>query len=133
MFEWNAKYATGICSIDAQHQTLFQLASKLHQAMSAGQGKAITGAILERLLQYTASHFAHEERLMRTNDYPDLPAHKAQHDALTKQVQDFHTKFQAGQITLTVELMHFLNQWLIDHIHGCDLKYVPLLSSKAVA
>ena len=42
--------------------------------MSTGQGKAVSGRILDRLVQYTASHFSHEERLMRLYDYPDLAA-----------------------------------------------------------
>jgi hemerythrin len=133
MFEWNNGYTTGIGSIDAQHQTLFQIANRLHEAMIAGQGKAVLGPILERLVQYTAGHFAHEERLMRLHDYPDLAAHKAQHDALTRQVREFQSKFQSGQATMTVQLLHFLKNWLTEHIKGSDLKYAPFLVNKAVA
>jgi hemerythrin len=133
MFEWNNSYSIGIASIDAQHRTLFDLSAKLHQAMSAGQGKAAVGPILERLVQYTQAHFAHEERLMRLHDYPDLPAHKAQHDALTKQVADFNAKFKSGQAAITVQLLQFLKNWLVDHIRGCDMKYAPHLTARAVA
>jgi hemerythrin len=133
MFEWNNSYAIGIASIDAQHRTLFDLSAKLHQAMSAGQGKAAVGPILERLLQYTQAHFAHEERLMRIHDYPDFVAHKAQHDALTKQVADFSAKFKSGQGAITVQLLQFLKNWLVNHIKGTDMKYVPHLAAKAVA
>jgi hemerythrin len=133
MFEWNHSYSIGIASIDAQHRTLFDLSAKLHQAMSAGQGKAAVGPILERLVQYTQAHFAHEERLMRLHDYPDLPAHKAQHDALTKQVADFNAKFKSGQAAITVQLLQFLKNWLVDHIRGCDMKYAPHLTARAVA
>jgi hemerythrin len=133
MFEWNNSYAIGIASIDAQHRTLFELSAKLHQAMSAGQGKAAVGPILERLLQYTKAHFAAEERLMRLHDYPDFPTHKAQHDALTKQVADFSAKFNSGQAAITVQLLQFLKNWLVDHIKGTDLKYVPHLAGKAIA
>ena len=86
MFEWQSKYGTGVGSVDAQHQTLFAAAEELYVAMSTGQGKAAVGRTLDRLVQYTATHFAHEERLMRLNDYPDLAAHKVQHDRLTAQV-----------------------------------------------
>jgi|SRR5581483_7423989 len=133
MFQWKASYATGINSIDAQHQTLFQIAGKLHEAMVAGKGRAVLGPILDRLVQYTAGHFAHEERLMRLCDYPQLAEHKAQHDALTKQVLDFQAKFQAGQATITVQLLHFLKNWLEQHIMGTDQKYAPCLANKAVA
>jgi len=133
MFEWNSSYVTGIGSVDAQHQTLFQIASKLHEAMTTGKGKAVLGSILNRLVQYTAGHFAHEERLMRLHDYPDLAAHKAQHDALTRQVLDFQANFESGQAAITVQLLHFLKNWLVEHMKGSDLKYVPFLANKAVA
>jgi len=133
MFEWNSSYAIGIASIDVQHRTLFELSAKLHQAMSAGQGKAVVGPILERLLEYTKAHFAHEERLLRLHDYPDFQAHKTQHDALTKQVVDFNAKFRSGHAAITVQLLQFLKNWLVDHIKGCDMKYAPHLAGKLVA
>jgi len=133
MFDWNNNYSVGITSIDAQHQNLFRLASELHGAMSAGQGKAACGRILDRLVQYTETHFAHEERLMRLNDYPELAAHKAEHDDLTKQVKQFQTDFQAGRTTITVQLLQFLKNWLERHIQGSDKRYAPCLKAKAVA
>jgi hemerythrin len=133
MFEWNSSYATGIGSIDAQHQALFQTAAMLHQGMVAGKGKAALGSILERLVRYTESHFAHEERLMSVHNYPGLAAHKVQHDTLCRQVREFQEQFQSGQATITVQLLHFLKNWLVEHIQGSDLKYAPFLAKKAVA
>lgn len=133
MFEWNPRYSVQIGSIDAQHQTLFQLAEQLYVAMSAGRGKSALARILDRLVQYTTVHFAHEERLMRLHDYPDLAAHKAQHDELTRQVRQFQADFNAGKTTMTVQLMHFLRDWLTGHIAGSDQKYAPFLREKLVA
>jgi hemerythrin-like metal-binding protein len=133
MFEWNPEYSVGIGSIDAQHQTLFRIAGELYAAMSAGQGKAAIGRILDRLVQYTATHFAHEERLMRLCDYPDLAVHRVQHQALTKQVQQFQADFQSGRAAVTVQLLQFLRTWLDTHIRGSDHKYAPCMVRKAVA
>ena len=133
MFEWNNSYSVGIGSIDAQHQNLFRLAAELYAAMATGQGKAACGKILDRLVQYTVSHFSHEERLMRLHDYPNLAAHKAEHDALTKQVQQFQSDFKAGHATITVELLQFLKSWLEHHIGSSDQQYAPFLIGKAVA
>jgi len=133
MFEWNPRYSVQIGSIDAQHQTLFHLAEELNTAMAAGRGKSALSRILDRLVQYTVVHFAHEERLMRLHDYPDLAAHSAQHEALTKQVQQFQAEFNAGTTAITVELMYFLRDWLTGHIAGSDQKYVPFLKEKLVA
>ena len=112
MFEWNQRYSVGIGSIDAQHQSLFAIAAELHSAMVTGQGKAASGKILDRLIQYTVSHFAHEERLMRLCDYPGMTAHKMQHDALTGKVRKFQSEFQAGRAAITVDMLQFLKSWL---------------------
>ncbi len=133
MFAWNSSYMTGIASIDAQHQNLFHIGAKLHDAMTAGKGKTVLSTILQRLLQYTEGHFAHEERLMRIHAYPDFEAHKAQHDALARQVREFQARLESGQATMTVQLLYFLKNWLVDHIQGSDLKYAPFLANKVVA
>jgi hemerythrin-like metal-binding protein len=131
MFEWSATYSVGVGSVDAQHQNLFALARELHAAMVAGQGKSALGRILDRLVSYTVVHFAHEERLMRLYDYPDMPAHKAEHDALTKQVVKFQEDFNAGRAAITVQLLQFLKDWLQKHIKGSDLKFAPHIKDRA--
>lgn len=132
MFEWKNEYSVGISSIDSQHQKLFAIARELYTAMSAGRGKAALALILDRLVQYTTAHFGHEERLMRLNDYADFAQHKAQHDALTKQVLTFQTEFEAGRVTMTVQLLQFLKDWLEKHIKVSDFAYVPSMKQKAL-
>jgi hemerythrin len=133
MFEWNQNYSVGVGSIDAQHKNLFALSRELHAAMLAGQGKTAVGRVLDRLIQYTSVHFAHEERLMRLYDYPDAAAHKAEHEALVKQVVKFQEDFRQGRATITVQLLQFLKDWLVKHIQVSDLKMAPTLKDKAVA
>ena len=133
MFEWKTEYAVGIGSIDAQHQNLFAIGRELYTAMSSGQGKASLSRLLDRLIQYTKVHFAHEERLLRLNDYPDFAAHKAQHDALTRQVLAFQADFDGGKVSMTVHLLQFLKDWLEKHIKVSDFAYAPCLKQKVVA
>ena len=116
MFEWNQKYSVGIHSIDAQHRNLFAVARELYDAMSAGLGKSTLSRILDRLVQYTQVHFAHEERLMKQNAYPNLVEHQEQHAALTRQLLMFQADFKSGRATMTVQLLNFLRSWLEQHI-----------------
>ena len=132
MFEWTPQYAVNISSIDGQHQNLFRMVADLHAAMGAGQGKAVLGKLLDRLVQYTEVHFAHEERLMSLHGYPELEAHAAQHRALTAKVLAFRADFESGKAFITVQVLQFLNDWLRHHIAGSDQKYTPFLKSKAV-
>jgi hemerythrin len=133
MFEWKSEYAVNIGSIDAQHQNLFAIGRELYAAMGAGQGKAVLARILDRLVQYTTVHFAHEERLMKMHDYPDFDKHKAEHDALVQQVLAFQADFQAGRATMAVPVLHFVKDWLEKHIKGSDTAYAPCLKAKKVA
>jgi hemerythrin len=133
MFEWNNAYSVGIPSVDAQHQNLFATARELHHAMSSGQGKAAMGKILDRLVQYTKAHFAHEERLMRLADYPGLESHKGEHEALTRKVLDLQREFEAGKTSISVQMLQFLRTWLQQHIQHSDLAYAPYLKQAKVA
>ena len=128
MFEWNPEYSVHIQSIDAQHQNLFAIGRELYAAMSAGQGKLAVGRIIDRLVQYTIVHFAHEERLMKQYHYPDLAAHKAEHDALSARVAAFQQSFHSGHVTMAVQVLQFLRDWLEEHIKGSDAGYVPYMT-----
>jgi len=133
MFEWSDEFATGVGSVDAQHRMLFQIGAELYTAMSTGEGRAASNRILDKLVQYTAKHFAHEERLMQNAEYPELAAHRKQHEALTKQVMSFQNQVRSGRAVVTVQLLLFIKSWLEDHIKNTDRKYAPLLKAKAVA
>jgi hemerythrin-like metal-binding protein len=132
MFEWKPDYSVKIASIDGQHQNLFRIAEELYAAMNAGQGKAVLSKTLDRLVQYTQVHFAHEERLMHAHCYPDLDAHIAEHRSLTQKVVAFQSDFETGKALVTVQLLNFLKDWLKHHIAESDQKYAPFLKEKAV-
>jgi hemerythrin-like metal-binding protein len=133
MFEWKNEYLVGIGSIDAQHQGLFAIGRQLYAAMSAGQGKSVLARILDRLVRYTSVHFAHEERLMQLYRYPDFANHKAEHDALVKQVLEFQTEFNSGRATMAVKVLQFIKDWLEKHIKGTDFAYIPCMKAQKEA
>jgi hemerythrin len=130
MFEWKNEYSISVGSVDAQHRTLFAIAGELHAAMAAGQGKTALAKILDRLVQYTITHFAHEERLMRSSGYPDLAAHEVEHQALTRQVAQFQADFKTGRVAMTVQVLQFLKDWLEKHIQQSDRKFAPFVAAR---
>jgi len=71
-FEWTEMYAVKVAGFDRQHRTLFRTVNELNEALRAGHGKDIVGKVLQRLIEYTASHFAQEEAAMEKNGYPEL-------------------------------------------------------------
>ena len=133
LMEWNQKLAVGVTLLDADHQKLVQLINDLYDAMKQGHSKEVLGPILDRLVDYTKYHFAHEERFFEQTQYPGAAAHKREHDTLTKQVLDIQTKYKNGAYgTLSLDVMNFLKEWLVNHIQGSDQKYGPHLNGAGI-
>jgi hemerythrin len=134
LMSWTASLSVGIPSFDEEHAQLVGMMNQLYDAMKAGVGKEMVGRVLDGLIKYTRTHFAHEERVMQQHAYPAYPAHKAQHDSLTKRVLEVQNQYRAGKsFALSIELMNFLRDWLVTHIQGTDRNYQAYLTSKGVA
>ncbi len=131
--QWNDSLVTGHPKIDNEHRKLVELVNRLGEAMSNGHGKDVCGSILDELIRYTATHFATEEALMAAHRYADTATHKAQHAKLVKDVLDFQSKFRAGSVTVSVSLMKFLNDWLVQHIKGSDKALAKALKAASAA
>lgn len=132
LITWSETLTVNIKEIDEQHKQLIAMVNELHSAMGSGKGKDVMGKTLGGLIDYTKTHFAFEEQLMNKYAYPGYISHKADHDALTKQVAELYTKFQVGKTLVTVEVMNFLKDWLTKHIQATDKKYSSYLNGKGV-
>jgi hemerythrin-like metal-binding protein len=103
------------------------LINQLHRAMRRRPGTAVLASTLKELVQCTRKHFETEENLMEKNGYADLAAHRQLHAKLVDQVLDFQKRFDSGVVTVSMDLMTFLRDWLLDHIDKVDRSYLPVL------
>jgi hemerythrin len=130
---WNDRMTVGVKVLDDDHKKLIAYLNELHDGIQAGHGRDVLGKILDRLIEYTASHFKREENFFASTGYPGATAHKAEHDKLTAQVIDVQKKYKASTTsTLSLEVMNFLRSWLTSHIQGSDKKYGPHLNGHGV-
>ena len=102
--------------VDDQHKQIFELLAALHRDIHGDDANDATKRTLKELLEYTKVHFNDEEALMRSIDYPDYEAHRALHDALMDKVWGLFVRCNEGGPDLSIELLVFLNDWLVDHI-----------------
>lgn len=131
-FAWNESYTVKVMAMDNQHKKLFELVDELSQAMRSGHGKDVLGDVLRRLIEYTAYHFAAEEGLMEKQKYAALATHRGEHNYLTEKVQAFKKEFDAGNASITAELMTFLQKWLTNHIQVVDRRYGDFMNAHGV-
>ncbi len=132
LFEWKDDFNVYILKIDSQHRTLVDMINELHDAMISGKSSEVMGAILNRLVSYAQEHFNTEENYFEIHGYPETDKHVKTHHAFVEKVVDFQEKFKEGKRLLSVEMLVFLKDWLINHINGEDKKYAPFLKSKGI-
>ncbi len=130
---WNeGRYGVNIKVIDDQHKQLVDVINNLQSAMSEGKGKDVLGKILGDMARYAKGHFSTEEKIMQTNGYAGYDDQKKEHDAFTEKAVALKTDFDSGKLTLSVNTLTFLKNWLDGHIANEDQKYKAFLNSKGV-
>lgn len=129
---WNNNLSVQIKQIDDQHKKLVGMVNELHRAMKSKKSNAVMGGILDRLIEYTATHFATEEKLFAKYGYPEEKPHVEMHKKLVAQALDIQKKFKAGNALISMELMDFLKDWLVNHIQKTDMKYSSFLRGHGV-
>jgi len=131
MIVWSRSFSVGVSQMDNEHQRLIGIINNLYGSMRSGRSKDAIGTILDELVDYTKTHFAHEERLMQDAGYGGLADQKRAHEALVAQVQEIQGKYRTGT-ALGQEVMTFLKNWLLNHIQGMDKQYGPAMNKKGI-
>lgn len=129
---WNSSLSVNISQIDDQHKKLVAMVNDLHKAMKLKKSNMVMGGILDRLIEYTATHFATEEKLFAKYGYPEEKPHVEMHRKLVEQALDIQKKFKSGDAMISMDLMDFLKDWLVNHIQKTDKKYSSFLRDHGV-
>ena len=66
---------------------------------------------------------------MLESEYDDLDAHRAEHNELIDSVKELQVKFHKAKKLLTQEDIEYLEDWLIGHILGRDMRLGYYLST----
>jgi hemerythrin len=130
---WTEKMSVGVEVLDADHKRLIDLLNDLHDGIAAGHGTERLERVLDGLVDYVATHFAREEELFAKTVYPGAAEHIQEHRALTKLVKDVQARYNQGKFeALSLNIMNFLKDWLIEHIQGSDRNYKAHLNAMGI-
>lgn len=130
MYEMKPEYYTGIDMIDQEHARLFELVQEtsdlLNDELLMDKTDAIMNLITE-LIDYTRTHFSHEEAYMDSIHYANIEQHKLQHrkfeDSLLEIDIDAIENDFDNQNETVENLLDFLLNWLTNHILKVDMLY----------
>lgn len=131
MYEMKPEYYTGIEAIDQEHARLFELAQETHDLLFNDLLQDKSDQLLyliSELINYTRTHFSHEEAYQESIGYAKLKEHIAQHRAFEERLLAFDLDSiendVEGQNDAVETLLNFLMKWLVNHILEVDMMYV---------
>ena len=119
---WSDEYALGLNEIDEQHKYLFGLIDQVWRTVASKAGRDATLGVVSELERYTVTHFAAEEAFMREQQYSRYHEHRADHERFVARIALEKAGVLAGR-PLSLELLHFLRDWLVQHIRFTDRAY----------
>lgn len=133
LVKWDDTLSVHIDEIDDEHRKLIDLLNEIDQAMRQQRGREIVDQIIDSLIGYAKTHFLTEERYFERYGFPDAEEHKREHAFFIVKVYGFKREFDQGKLTLSIEILHFLTDWLCQHIKGADQRYGEFFRELGVA
>lgn len=128
---WTSNLNTGIEAIDRQHKMIVEYINQLDDAKASGGNKALVAKVIDKLVDYTDSHFKYEERMLEQAEYPFLKAHQNVHQLFSRRLGGYQERFKRGE-NISEELHAMMFNWLFGHIKHDDMDYVPLIANMSL-
>ena len=131
--KWKDEYILGIERVDRQHQHMFEIINEIIEYSVPSGDIDLTADTIKEMASYAREHFADEEELMQRYGYPNLDAHKKEHNYFIDTTAHLAVEFMNNRNTTGGEIAEFLTIWLTNHILKTDMKYKELLLKKMPA
>lgn len=133
LVRWNDSLSVKVGQFDSQHKKLFDMINDLHEAMKSGRSNDLLSSLLDGLYSYTRTHFTLEEKYFEQYSYPEKESQARQHRHFEAKILEFKKKLEQKKLGLSIEVMNFLSDWLVNHIQIHDKKYSEFFAQKGVS
>lgn len=120
---WDEAHSVNVKEIDDQHKYFINLLNEFYRYIAENKDRDFLGENLVKLIDYAKEHFATEEKYFDLFNYENTVEHKEEHRQLENKVADFYQEFLENKKDISVEIIDFLEDWLVDHLDTQDKKY----------
>ena len=131
-FSWKRRYSVGVKDMDKQHQDIMDRLNELHEQMMGGKVNEAVAPLISGLVSLAAEHFAAEERLLESTQFPGLANHRAKHQELSQKVEEFIARHEIGDKAAYSQFMYFVRDWMTKHMEQEDQAYAPWLAKQGI-
>jgi hemerythrin len=129
MIQWDDSYSVGSQLIDGQHKELITMTNRLYEGCRRGgvTEKVLFIQTIQGAVNYVKTHFSTEEKFMEQTCYPELEAHRREHQNFIDEVMRQVKRFENDEQFVPGQFARFLLDWILTHIAKSDKKYIPYL------
>ncbi|MBU1022867.1 bacteriohemerythrin [bacterium] len=124
-FSWSDDYLVGVEKLDNQHRAIFDAINEFYNEIQALRVSGAAERALTVLLDYSEKHFVDEEEYMKREGYPELDAHRLEHQEFRDQIAKLIDDASRDK-PFSVALLRFFKTWIVEHILETDMKYAPV-------
>ena len=124
MIKWDDKYSVDISIIDEEHKEFIDIINKAVAIKENNGNQEEVREVLYKMIKHALKHFATEETYMKKFNFPEFQLHRNEHLDFTNKTFDNLNKIIMGDYQVANEILEYLKQWLVNHIHGTDRKYI---------
>lgn len=108
--------------MDGPHGEAERLFGEIFRLIREGSDRHAVCDVVERLNRVLVDHFQAEEGAMGEAGYPDLPAHRAQHDEFLKYFNRLRQRAQCVGTASELDrhTLQYLHDWFFNHLREAD-------------
>mgnify|MGYP000142923486 CR=1 FL=1 len=127
---WLTRYHTGVASVDAMHDDLFDRMDRIYTGIINKTGPVPVARQVEELAVHLIKHLDEEQAEMSAAKYTGLEAHSANHRLLKVQLVALSKRASVGA-NIGTDSLDALNQYFTTHIKQFDLPWAKSMSKPA--
>lgn len=125
--EWSRRMSVGVPELDDDHKGLLAVINELEAHAAGDAGDEALRRSLNWLLRYAQTHFAREQAVMRSCQFPMLSEHIDEHRDFIYWMRQAIASFDDDRARPTADtrdaLIAYLEFWWRHHILAEDRKY----------
>ncbi len=132
LFPWLDEYMVNNEEIDDQHMHLVKILNKVHSNVLNDEDDELMKEYLKELVDYTIYHFSEEEKYFNKLSRKARKTHIEIHKEFISKITTFQEQFENNEVRMSVKLMLFLRDWLVNHIEVMDKQDLTSKKIKAL-
>ncbi|MBT9498534.1 MAG: hemerythrin domain-containing protein [Zoogloea sp.] len=114
-FEWSDRYLLGYAAMDETHREFVDLVD----ALLSGDDADLMLA-LDAFAHHAVDHFAQEAEWMKSDGFPALDCHVAEHDKVLASISQVQEMLAQGNVEVVRQLAIALMEWFPAHADYMD-------------